>query len=116
LRLLQDPVPLSQFDAWSKCKVPGVKANLTAVKLTAEQKAGAITNGLPVEVPVPAPAPAPVEAPVVEAPAAAAPSPSQAQQPEEVAAPAPAPVGGAATLSTAVAAGAALLGALLLAL
>jgi hypothetical protein len=110
--LLQDSVPLSQFDAWSKCKVPGVKANLTAVKLTDAQKAGAITNGLPVEVP----APAPVVAPVVEAPApaVAAPTPSQAQP--EVAAPAPAPAGGAATLSKAVAAGAALLGALLLAL
>lgn len=38
---VQDPVPLDQFDAWQQCKMPGVKADLTAVNLTAADKAGA---------------------------------------------------------------------------
>lgn len=34
-------MPLDQFDTWQQCKVPGVKADLTAVNLTAADKAGA---------------------------------------------------------------------------
>jgi hypothetical protein len=59
---LQDPVPLSQFDDWVQCKVPGVKADLTAVNLTEAEKADAfymLEEAMPVEVPAPAPAPVP---------------------------------------------------------
>ncbi len=40
-------MPLDQFDAWQQCKIPGVKADLTAVNLTAADKAGAfyLTQG-----------------------------------------------------------------------
>ncbi|PRW60034.1 hypothetical protein C2E21_1569 [Chlorella sorokiniana] len=41
IRWMQDPVPLDRFDAWQQCKVTGVKADLTAVNLTAADKAGA---------------------------------------------------------------------------
>ncbi|KAL4458965.1 hypothetical protein ABPG75_013830 [Micractinium tetrahymenae] len=47
IRWMQDPVPLSQFDAWQQCNVTGVKANLSAVNLPDAEKEGAfyLTNG-----------------------------------------------------------------------
>ena len=34
----QDPVPLEEFDEWVQCSVPGIKADMTAVNLTASEK------------------------------------------------------------------------------
>lgn len=123
IRWMQDPVPLDKFDDWIQCSVPGIKADLTAVNLTAADKAGAwyLTQDAapapaPAPVEVPAPAPAPLAAPVAApapAPVVATLSPPVALAPPTVSTP---PVGGASTLSAAVAAAAAALGALLLTL
>ncbi|KAL4434794.1 hypothetical protein ABPG77_005321 [Micractinium sp. CCAP 211/92] len=89
---MQDPVPLSKFDAWytPTCRIPGVKADLSAVNLTAAQLAeGAPHTAAPMTAPAAAPAPSlepspapvlspagqPTMAPIPE-PAAAAPSPA----------------------------------------
>lgn len=134
----QDPVPLSQFDEWVQCDVPGVKADLTAVNLTAAEKANAfymLQNQEPLipEVPAPAPVPAPAQVPApapalapapapvvaeVPVPAVAVPVPAPTTAPVVTpSAPAPAPTVSAATgLPKALAAVAALLGALFLAL
>ncbi|EFN56795.1 hypothetical protein CHLNCDRAFT_57507 [Chlorella variabilis] len=129
IRWMQHPVPLSQFDEWVQCKVPGIKADLTAVNLTDAEKANSfymLESAEPVAVEVPAPAPVPAPALAVEAPAPAvvvetpAPVVAPVVTKPVVAAPAPAPTtapgNGASALSTAVAAAAAMLGALLLAL
>lgn len=94
-----------------------------AVNLTAADKAGSwyLTQGAvpapapaPAPVEVPAPAPAPESAPIAApAPVVATPSPPVALAPPVVPTP---PVGGASTVSAAVSAAAAVLGALLLAL
>lgn len=71
IRWMQDPVPLDQFDSWVECKVPGVKADLTAVNLTAADKAGAFYLAGSAPAGTPAPAAAPGAAP----PKASAPPP-----------------------------------------
>ncbi|KAL4423899.1 hypothetical protein ABPG75_001200 [Micractinium tetrahymenae] len=76
IRWMQDPVPLDKFDAWytPTCRIPGVKADLSAVNLTAAQ----LAEGAP-QIPSPSAAPA------------AAPAPSQALSPPLMVSPADAP-------------------------
>ncbi|KAL4431616.1 hypothetical protein ABPG77_001458 [Micractinium sp. CCAP 211/92] len=98
IRWMQNPVPLSQFDAWQQCNVTGVKADLTAVNLTEAEKAGAFYltggnsssgGGSPAVEPGAAPAPA---AEPGNAPAPAAqPEPGPTPDSEGASAPSPAP-------------------------
>lgn len=74
IRWMQSPVPADQFADWwgAGCTVPGVKADLSAVNLTAAQKA----EGAPVLASSPSPSPSASPAPAPSASPAASPSPS----------------------------------------
>lgn len=131
IRWMQDPVPLDKFDEWIDCKTPGVKADLSAVKLTDEQKSDAyylrkMEEAVAAASPAPAPVAAPTPATSEEATPEVTQQPSQTEQQTETEQPvggettAPAPVevpkDGAATLGKAAVAAAAVLAAALLAL
>jgi hypothetical protein len=137
IRWMQDPVPLDKFDEWIDCKTPGVKADLSAVKLTDEQKSDAyylrkMEEAVAVASPAPAPVAAPTPATSEEMPTTEG-TTTETQQPtgetttteteqptggETTTAPAPVevPKDGAATLGKAAVAAAAVLATALLAL